>query len=111
MCEIAIHAVDKLHQGTSDSSVMYIPICPVTAINAQYVVRQREAWRNGTPGPDFPGGEGEARHAGRPTEAKLRQWAGREALQSMGLEKLVPGSAPTPGQREVVGQANAILGF
>ncbi|OAA70781.1 DUF1479 domain protein [Akanthomyces lecanii RCEF 1005] len=106
-----IHAVDKLHQGTSDSSVMYIPICPVTAINAQYVVRQREAWRNGTPGPDFPGGEGEARHAGRPTEAKLRQWAGREALQSMGLEKLVPGSAPTPGQREVVGQANAILGF
>ncbi|KAM3454975.1 hypothetical protein MY5147_008716 [Beauveria neobassiana] len=106
-----IHAVDKLHQGTSDSSVLYIPICPVTALNAQYVARQREAWRRGTPGPDFPGGEGEARHSGRPTEEMLRQWAGVDALRSMGLEKLVPASDATAGQREAVDQANGILGF
>lgn len=90
---------------------MYIPICPVTAFNAHYMVRQREAFRNGTPGPDFPGGEGEARHAGRPTDAILREWAGSEALQSMGLEKLIPNPSATPGQREVISQANSILGF
>ncbi|TQV92955.1 hypothetical protein IF1G_08258 [Cordyceps javanica] len=106
-----IHAVDKVHQGASDSSVLYIPVCPVTAINAQYVARQREAWRRGTPGPDFPGGEGEARHANRPTEEMLRQWAGRDALRSMGLEKLEAAPTATPGQREVVAQANTILGF
>lgn len=91
--------------------MLYIPICPVTAINAQYAARQREAWRNGTPGPDFPGGEGEARHQGRPTDGMLRQWAGQDALRSMGLEKLVPSTGATTGQREVVAQANAILGF
>lgn len=85
----------------------------MTALNARYVARQRAAWRDGTPGPDFPGGEGEARHAGRPTEAMLRGWAGREALQSMGLERLESAAATTTtkGQREVVAQANAILGF
>ncbi|OAA57785.1 DUF1479 domain protein [Cordyceps fumosorosea ARSEF 2679] len=106
-----IHAVDKQHRGASDSSVLYIPVCPLTAINARYVARQREAWRRGTPGPDFPGGEGEARHAGRPAEAALRGWAGTEALRSMGLEKLVPAPGATAGQREVLADANAILGF
>ncbi|KAF4943553.1 hypothetical protein FGADI_13344, partial [Fusarium gaditjirri] len=32
-----IHSVDKVHAGTSDSSVLYIPICPVTAQNAEYM--------------------------------------------------------------------------
>lgn len=91
--------------------MLYIPVCPVTASNARYVALQREAWRRGTPGPDFPGGEGEARHAGRPTEAALREWAGDDALRSMGLEKLVYAATATPGQRQAVAEANAILGF
>ncbi|ATY65643.1 DUF1479 domain [Cordyceps militaris] len=106
-----IHSVDKRHEGASDSSVLYIPVCPVTASNARYVALQREAWRRGTPGPDFPGGEGEARHAGRPTEAALREWAGDDALRSMGLEKLVHAATATSGQRQAVAEANAILGF
>ncbi|KAF5533931.1 DUF1479 domain-containing protein, partial [Fusarium mexicanum] len=32
-----IHSVDKVHAGTADSSVLYIPICPITAQNAEYM--------------------------------------------------------------------------
>lgn len=107
----AIHSVDKQHNGHSDSSVLYIPVCPVTTINAEYLVRQREAFRNGTPGPDFPGGEGESLHVERPTERNLREWAGGVGQSAMGLERLVLGSGSLPGQREVIENANRILGF
>ena len=43
----AIHAVDKTHAGAADSSVMYIPACPLTENNAKYLVRQREAFLQG----------------------------------------------------------------
>lgn len=42
-----IHAVDKVHAGSTDSSVMYIPTCPLTETNAEYLVRQREAFKAG----------------------------------------------------------------
>ena len=44
---LAIHAVDKFHAGVNDSSVMYIPCCPLTEANAKYLVRQREAFADG----------------------------------------------------------------
>ncbi|RKK94002.1 hypothetical protein BFJ68_g15337 [Fusarium oxysporum] len=97
-----IHSVDKVHAGTSDSSVLYIPICPITAQNAEYMVRQRDAFLRGTPGPDFPGGAGESGHVGRGTE-KMLDGAARRA---MGLSAL-----KTEGENEVVAEANRILGF
>ena len=42
-----IHAVDKTHAGTADSSVLYIPACPMTEDNANYLVRQREKFMAG----------------------------------------------------------------
>ncbi|KAM5345919.1 hypothetical protein ACJ41O_011780 [Fusarium nematophilum] len=93
-----IHAVDKVHAGTSDASVLYIPVCPVTQQNAQYLVRQREAFRRGTPGPDFPGGAGESGHVGRPTEGMLRGWADGEGRRAMGLERLVVGEGAGRGR-------------
>jgi hypothetical protein len=60
----AIHATDKLHAGRGDSSVFYIPACPLTENNARYLVRQREAFLNGNPGPDFPGAKRESEHVG-----------------------------------------------
>lgn len=42
-----IHAVDSVHKGLSDSSVMYIPACPLTIENAKYLVRQRDAFLEG----------------------------------------------------------------
>jgi hypothetical protein len=102
----AIHAVDKVHNGPTDSSVLYIPVCPVTEQNAEYMVRQRSAFKRGTPGPDFPGGAGESEHVGRPAEDVL-DGPGKRA---MGLEGLaVEGS--TGGAREAVEKANALLGF
>ena len=47
MSWIAIHAVDKTHAGKDDSSVLYIPACPLTEANAEYLVRQREAFFEG----------------------------------------------------------------
>ncbi|KAF5561992.1 DUF1479 domain-containing protein [Fusarium napiforme] len=97
-----IHSVDKVHAGKADSSVLYIPICPITAQNAEYMVRQREAFLRGTPGPDFPGGAGEAGHVGRGTEEMLDGAARR----AMGLSALM-----TEGEGDVVREANRILGF
>ncbi|KAI1073580.1 DUF1479-domain-containing protein [Whalleya microplaca] len=106
-----IHAVDKVHNGKSDSSVLYIPVCPVTELNAQYLLRQREAFLNGTPGPDFPGGQGEASHVNRPTEEYLRSYSTVEGLRAFGFEKLVPTAADSPGAKHVTAGANEILGF
>ncbi|KAI1771081.1 DUF1479-domain-containing protein [Hypoxylon cercidicola] len=106
-----IHAVDKIHKGTSDSSVLYIPICPVTELNAKYLVRQRNAFLNGTPGPDFPGGQGEANHVNRPTEAYFRSYATAEGQRAFGFEKLVTTEADTVGSKKVTSLANEILGF
>jgi hypothetical protein len=44
-----IHAVDKIHAGKNDSSVLYIPACPLTERNAEYLVRQRDCFLRGMP--------------------------------------------------------------
>ncbi|KFG87344.1 DUF1479 domain protein [Metarhizium anisopliae] len=106
-----IHSVDKVHGGRGDSSVMYIPVCPVTDINAAYIARQRQAFRDGTPGPDFPGGEGESRHIGRPTEDMLRSWTNDLGRQAFGLDKIEVRDGASPGERDVVERANVTLGF
>lgn len=71
----------------------------------------REAWRNGTPGPDFPGGKGESEHVDRPTEQFLRSVAGEDGLASVGLEPLREPVDGSDGQKEVVRRANSILGY
>ncbi|KOS18002.1 Uncharacterized protein ESCO_002841 [Escovopsis weberi] len=103
--------IDNAHTGKSDSSVLYIPVCPVTESNAEYLARQRQAFREGTPGPDFPGGVGESQHVGRVTEDMFRGWAGAEGRRAMGLERLLVSSGAMTGQREVVERANMILGL
>ena len=109
---LAIHAVDKVHMGTSDSSVMYIPVCPVTEGNAEYLARQRDTFLQGLPGPDFPGGKGESEHFGRPTDVYLRRNVAMEGLRAMGMERLSRMDwVETPGARKVVQMANSALGF
>jgi len=95
-----IHAVDKLHEGNGDSSVMYIPVCPTTELNLKYLKRQRDSFLAGTPGPDFPGGRGEADHIGRLGRDMIY---GAEGRRAMGLEALEGVDS--------IKQANAILGF
>lgn len=112
----AIHAVDKVHAGQGDSSVLYIPVCPVTAKNADFLARQRACFRAGAPGPDFPGGEGEKRHVGRATEEDFlgEEAGGREAedaAKAMGLRGMEVRGVEGEGERRVLEEANAILGF
>ncbi len=103
--------MDKTHSGKTDSSVLYIPVCPTTKASAEYVARQREAFRQGTPPPDFPGGEGESRHVGRATEEYVREHCHVDGLQAMGLDKLVVAEGDTPSGKTAVEEANRMLGF
>ncbi|ORY68211.1 DUF1479 domain protein [Pseudomassariella vexata] len=106
-----IHAVDNVHNGKTDSSVLYIPVCPVTELNARHMRQSREAFMKGTPSPDFPGGKGESEHVNRPTTDWLRSYAQVQGLRAAGLEKLVPASNDTVGAQTVTEKANGILGF
>lgn len=100
-CDV-IHAVDKVHKGTGDSSVLYIPACAFTEMNAEYLVRQREAFAKGLPGPDFPGGKGESEHVNRMSEKDVEKAGGIEALRAMGLAPWITGN-------EFIKKANQIL--
>lgn len=107
-----IHAVDKLHAGKADSSVLYIPACPMTEDNANYLVRQRENFVNGTPSPDFGGGVGESEHVGRIKAEDMHDLVGTEGCRAMGLEAWDSDAAGLiPGQRVILDRANKILGF
>ncbi|PHH80469.1 hypothetical protein CDD80_1479 [Ophiocordyceps camponoti-rufipedis] len=110
-CDV-IHSVDKIHRGSSDSSVLYIPVCPATEANVEYMLRQREAFRRGTPAPDFPGGEGESRHVGRPDPGEVLAWAPTtEGRQAFGLERMIVRDGAGVGEREAVRRVNDILGL
>lgn len=93
--------------------MLYIPACPLTVANAEYMARQRDSFRRGIPAPDFPGGVGESLHVGRETVEELRARADipKEALRAMGLEAWDIGGEMTEGEREVVGRANEVLGY
>ncbi|KAF2226035.1 hypothetical protein BDZ85DRAFT_232251 [Elsinoe ampelina] len=107
-----IHAVDKVHLGQGDSSVMYIPACPLTEKNAEYLARQRGAFLEGVPSPDFPGGEGERRHVGRPGVGDVERVNGEEGLRAFGLARWESEKEGlTDGERRVMRRANEILGF
>jgi len=97
--------------GKSDSSVLYIPVCPTTESNVEYLVRQRKTFLDGFPGPDFPGGKGESEHSNRPTRDYLSSHVNSEALQAMGLEKLSTEVQDTVGGKKVVQMANELLGY
>ncbi|PVH88398.1 DUF1479 domain protein [Cadophora sp. DSE1049] len=107
-----IHAVDQVHTGKTDSSVMYIPVCPATELNAKYLAQQRETFAAGIPAPDFPGGKGESEHIGRATTESVSREANELGLSSMGLSKLSkPEGENLPGAQKMIQRANQLLGF
>jgi hypothetical protein len=91
---------------------MYIPVCPTTEANAGYLRRQRETFLAGNPGPDFPGGKGEAEHRGRPGAEYIAENGGDAGLRAMGLARLKKMDwEQANGAAEAVRRANTILGF
>lgn len=76
----------------------------MTEGNARYLVRQREAFLQGTPGPDFPGGVGESEHVGRIGRDDVRNAGGLEGERAMGLASL-------KGERKFWGEMNRAVGL
>ncbi|KAF8161499.1 hypothetical protein B0H34DRAFT_654175 [Crassisporium funariophilum] len=72
-----VHAVESHHRGAGDSSVLYIPVVPLTIHNASYLRDQRINFLAGLPAPDFPGGEGESKFVGRGTVDDIKNPEGR----------------------------------
>lgn len=91
--------------------MLYIPVCPTTKANAEYAVRQRDAFLRGTPGPDFPGGEGESRHIGRATREYVQKHSTPAGAQTLALEQLPVTQNDTVDGKAAVAEANKILGF
>lgn len=107
-----VHAVDKVHAGLTDSSVMYIPAAPLTEANAEYLIRQRDTFAEGTPAPDYPSGQGESRHVGRLTPDFVMENISLEAQQAMGLAAFdVEKSTLQNRDRKMLKRANDIFGF
>jgi len=106
-----IHAVDPVHQGKGDSSVMYIGVAPLTPNNAEYLKLQRDSFLSGVPAPDFPGGIGESKHVGRATPEYIAEIGGKAALQAMGLAAFDISEDMDIGEKNAIEEANEILGF
>lgn len=104
-----IHAVDSVHEGSEDSSVLYIPACPLTEGNARGLRRQKECFEKGEPSPDFGGGIGEGQHRGRVTKEAYERMVDAEGRRAMGVERWDGGRTDRKG--EILGRANDILGF
>ena len=103
-----IHSVDKEHQGRSDSSVLYIPACPMTSSNVEFLMRQRKAAVAYSPPPDFPnaGGEGESGFKGAVDWSSVPL----DGLRAMGLgsKKWDINGSMSEGEKEVVETANRL---
>jgi hypothetical protein len=104
-----IHAVDKEHRGTADSSVMYIPACAVTKPNVEFLKRQRMSALSYSPPPDFPG-------AGSDGEIGFRgavDWdqVSEDGKRAMGLGKRPwdISASMSEGEREVLQAGNKML--
>jgi hypothetical protein len=106
----AIHSVDTSHNGTSDSSVLYIPATPLTPANAAYLARQRANFLRGIPPPVFPGGVCEEHHVGRGGEKDL-EGESKEARRSVGVERWDVEEGKSEGVKRVLEEGNKALGF
>jgi hypothetical protein len=109
-----IHAIDKHHESTADSSVLYVPTCPLTTQNAEFLARQRQAFLEGLPCPDFGGGAGETDHIGRPGPEDVEEASqGKDAgMIAFGLQEWDSSAAGlSEAQRELFDRANKVLGF
>jgi hypothetical protein len=107
-----VHKVEETHEGSSDSSVAYIPVVPLTSYNIANLVEQRKAFLAGVPPPDMVSLEGEE-------EERVHDDRGRPedilTLEGKRIVGLAPFDAEekgiTAGQYAIRSLANEALGF
>ncbi|KUJ12421.1 DUF1479-domain-containing protein [Mollisia scopiformis] len=107
-----VHKVEEKHEGTKDSSVMYIPIVPLTAYNISNLVEQRKAFIEGVPPPDMisrDGEELEKEHEDRGLAKDILTLGGKRIFGLAPFDLTEDGI--TRGQIEVRRLANEALGF
>lgn len=104
-----MHAVDQVHNGSNDSSVLYIPACAVTPGNIEFMTKQRIAALAYSPPPDFPGAGG----AGEFGFTGSVDWnaSSKDGLRAMGLGTLTWEVTPdmSEGEKAVLEMGNKIL--
>lgn len=102
-----IHAVEPIHKGNSDSSVMYIPAVPLTIRNIEQLAETKLCFQTLEPSPDFPGGSGEKGFKGVGTLQDITTTQGLNAFgygAPLNIDKNT-----TFGEREVLELANKCL--
>lgn len=102
-CDV-VHSVESQHRGKGDSSVMYIPAIPLTSVNWAYAREQRDAFENGVPPQDFPGGEGERNHVDRGTPADIQ---GDIARRAMGFQQFDKRPGMSDAEKNLIDACNA----
>ena len=102
-CDL-VHAVESVHAGAGDSSVMYIPAVPLTQQNWEYVRAQREEFVQGIPPADFPGGKGESLFVERGQPGDVH---GSEARRAMTLEELEVPQGAKEVEKKLIAACNA----
>ncbi|KAJ2962337.1 hypothetical protein NQZ79_g2461 [Umbelopsis isabellina] len=110
-CDLG-HSVEFTHNGNKDSSVAYIGASPMCPMNAEYLVRQKETFRQGGKGPDFVERDGdlgpeEKFTEGRPTADDLSDIG----KKMMGFAPYEVSSEDDEKTRAVTEKCNKILGF
>lgn len=102
----SLHAVDREHRGTGDSSVLYIPATPLCGMNIDYLLKQREAALKYSPPKDFPG-------AGGPGELGFKDAIDWSMLSPDGLQAMGMGKKPweisedmTEGEKAAIREGN-----
>ncbi|KEF61574.1 uncharacterized protein A1O9_03142 [Exophiala aquamarina CBS 119918] len=104
-----IHAVDKEHKGSGDSSVMYIPACAMTKSNLEFLARQRSSALRYSPPPDFPGAGGDGEFG----FTKAMDWNGlnQEGKRAMGMGSRYweIRQGMSPGEQKVIAEGNRAL--
>jgi len=107
-CDV-IHSVEEEHNGPSDSSVMYIPACPMTLRNASYLARQRETFKSGTTPPDY--GKDIKPETGFKLIATEEDIISEEGKRAMGFAPFPIDESAPKGEKDLLREANRLLGF
>ncbi|KAH8547868.1 DUF1479 domain protein [Umbelopsis sp. PMI_123] len=100
-----VHAVESVCNNPTDSSVFYIPVAPLCAINSKCLRRQRDNFDKGLTPPDFPGNNCELHFDDR---AKPQDLSDLGKL-GMGYTRFEETADMTKGQREAIRIANSDL--
>ncbi|KAG2188253.1 hypothetical protein INT44_001006 [Umbelopsis vinacea] len=100
-----VHAVENECNNPTDSSVFYIPVAPLCAINSKCLRRQRDNFEKGLTPPDFPGNNCEVDFEDR---AKPQDLSDLGKL-GMGYTRFEENDNMTKGQREAIRTANSHL--